>query len=328
METRDLIVGQDFDDESFKKFRYFSVDNSGIVDQIDKISNMPYLEDFPRNPNFFMSMYSSGVGDIDSDGDTDIIIITNPRGLGFWLLVLINDGSGNFDTKSFRIGEDWKAYEGHLLIYDVTGDGNNDILFGTMGDPGGMKTFSMLKGNASLNFENVASEKIILDNADAYASVRNIFANDIDGDGSDEIIVYFSTMYGNTEEGVKEMIPNYIRIYEIVEASEGYLNDITDQFFINDEDLMDFYASSAWLAYKDIDGDGFKDLVPKFALEPLRAEPYPGNFYRGDWNNSDDFQYFKYYPHLKKFKVVSFEKFGDSEMMDILFFTIVMILKI
>ena len=36
------------------------------------------------------------------------------------------------------------------------------------------------------------------------------------------------------EEGIKDMIPNYIRIYEIVDESEGHLNDITDQFFINE----------------------------------------------------------------------------------------------
>lgn len=312
MESRNLILGEDFDDESYKKFRYFSYDNSGLIDEIDRIENIPSLPDNPDNPNFFQSMYSSGLGDIDNDGDTDIIIFTNPRALDWWLLILTNDGNGNFISQNHFINQAFKAYEGHLLIYDVTGDGYNDILFGTMGDPGQMKSLSMLKGNVDLNFENAGSERVILDNADAYASVRNIYANDIDGDGSDEIIVYFSTMYGNREEGVKDMIPNYIRIYEIVDESEGHLNEITDQFFINDEDLMDFYASSAWLAYKDIDGDGFKDLVPKFALEPLWAEPYEGNLYRGDWNNSDDFQYFKYYPHLKKFKVVSVEKFGDS----------------
>ncbi len=114
-------------------------------------------------------------------------------------------------------------------------------------------------------------------------------------------------MEENNQGVADNEIPNQVKIYEIVDESQGYVNDITSSFFINNEDEMNFYAQSAFLRLQDIDLDGHLDLVPSFRLEPY--EDYPQNAYRGDWNDSRGFQFFKFYPHLGKFKVVDLGRF-------------------
>ena len=133
--------------------------------------------------------------------------------------------------------------------------------------------------------------------------VRNVYVEDLNGDGTNEIIAYYTGGYGENNQGIADdEIPNQVKIYEIVDESQGYVNDITSSFFINNEDEMNFYAQSAFLRLQDIDLDGHLDLVPSFRLEPY--EDYPENAYRGDWNDSRGFQFFKFYPHIGKFKVV------------------------
>ena len=304
MASRGLVFNQDYNDDSQKKLRYFTYDDSGIVDQYSKIT--PGATPNSPDGSFFLSMYASGVGDIDSDGDNDIISTgySSASTTGGWLMILENDGSGNFSSTYKEIQLD--TSQGHLEVYDITGDGLNDILLG-------LKTFpstgsydynlALIKGNSSGDFDTEISDIVVLDMVHPRLMVRNVYIEDLNGDGSKEIIAYYTGGYGENNQGVADdEIPNQVKIYEIVDESQGYVNDITSSFFINDEDQMNFYAQSAFMRLQDIDLDGHLDLVPSFRLEPY--EDYPENAYRGDWNDSRGFQFFKFYPHIGKFKVV------------------------
>jgi len=65
-------------------------------------------------------------------------------------------------------------------------------------------------------------------------------------------------------------------------------------------------------AASDLDGDGFKDLVPKFYLEdPQLGWDYPNNAFKGNWNDSKGFQYFKFNKQTKKFEIIDLGQFNE-----------------
>ena len=74
---------------------------------------------------------------------------------------------------------------------------------------------------------------------------------------------------------------------------------------------MNFYAQTSFLQYLDLDGDGYKDLIPKFTLEdPELGWDYPSNAFRGNWNNSKGFQYFKFNNSSKKYDIIDIGQFN------------------
>ncbi len=68
------------------------------------------------------------VGDIDADGDNDIIVANGIQNEGAPNLVLINDGTGNFTDESFRLPSVLDDTTDVALV-DVDGDGDLDIIF-------------------------------------------------------------------------------------------------------------------------------------------------------------------------------------------------------
>ena len=143
--------------------------------------------------------------------------------------------------------------------------------------------------------------------------LRSVFYEDINGDDIKELIAYFTVGFGCNGCGLKDDdIPNMLKIYEIVDSSNGYLKDISDQYFTENQHMMNFYTQTSFMQYFDLDGDGFKDLIPKFYLEdPQLGWDYPNNAYRGDWNNSKGFQYFKFDNLSKKFEIVDLGQFNN-----------------
>ena len=310
--SRDLVFNQDYNDESQKKLRYYSYNSTGLVDQYSKIT--PGATPNSADGSFFLSMYASGVGDIDDDGDNDIISTSysSASSTGTWFMILKNDGNGNFESTYKETQFD--SAQGHLVVHDVTGDGLSDVLLGlkTLPSTGSYDyNLALIKGASQGDFDVDINSIEVLDKVHPKLMVRNIYVEDINGDGSEEIIAYYTGGYGENNQGVADdEIPNQVKIYEIVDESQGYVNDITSSFFINNEDQMNFYAQSAYLRLQDVDLDGHLDLVPSFKLEPY--EDYPENAYRGDWNGSKGFQFFKYYPHIGRFKVVDLGVFNNN----------------
>ena len=199
-----------------------------------------------------------------------------------------------------------------MIIMDIDNDGNNDVVFGGQMEntKDQFSIFGFFKGNgSSTNFEN----PIILDQMNPSLGLRSIFYDDINGDDIKELIAYFTVGFGCNGCGLDESdIPNIIKIYELVDESEGYIKDISDQFFNESENYMNFYAQTSFLQYLDIDGDGYKDLIPKFTLEdPELGWDYPSNAFRGNWNNSKGFQYFKFNSSSNKYDIIDLGQFNE-----------------
>jgi hypothetical protein len=71
---------------------------------------------------------------------------------------------------------------------------------------------------------------------------------------------------------------------------------------------MGYYShSGSFIQYIDLDNDGITDLVPKFD-----NDVEGGRFFKGDWNNSKGFQYFKFDTSTNKYKVVDLGVIGTG----------------
>jgi len=151
------------------------------------------------------------------------------------------------------------------------------------------KEIDLIK-SLNTNFPNWATQ----------ATLRNYFINDIDSDGSDELVIFFTNQYSglgnysNDVQNLESLQPhNIINIYKIGST----ISNVTTQYFENISDYESFknwFSQSSNLIFKDINNDGHIDMVPYQTRHPNVL-----------WNSSDDFQYFKYDSSLSKFKFQS-----------------------
>lgn len=166
---------------------------------------------------------SVAYGDIDQDGDIDIVV-ANGRHWPDQNEVFLNNGSGYFST-SFPLGV-YRSTSYAAEIADLDGDGDLDIVVGNDKAPNRL-FFNDGKGHFKEQggFGNENS------------NTRNVTLNDIDNDGDMDILVtnrrYTNEICLNNGNGVFD---------EIIH-------------FGNDED------STIDVEVEDMDGDGDKDLI-------------------------------------------------------------------
>ena len=294
MKSKNIIKDVHYDEVDFKKIRYFKISaNNELIDMSNKISG---------DDGCFYSIYQNGYGDIDNDGDMDLVFggqvswINNGCGVnGRRLGILRNDGNGNFNVEWVGAnGVDFNTSEGHLLLEDISGDGYIDIIFN--GNNHIKYILNDGQGSFIYNFENNIDVSV--------EGMRNIFIDDLDNNQKKEIIIFNTNGFGS---GGSSSLKNFVKIYNYDNTLN--FNEVSDKFFSNNENIMDFYSQETWMRYIDIDYDGHKDLVPKFSLEdpkePGNIWNYPTNAYTKDWNDSKGFQYFKFNPTTKKFEIIN-----------------------
>ena len=303
LKSKNINYGVDYSDWDFKKIRYFKYVDGEIRDMSYKIND--------PNVNCFYNFYQTAYADLDNDGDIDFVAGAQLNGAdgnfhgndcnvwGYQLAILRNNGDGSFDLewvgKEINKSGDFETSGGYMLLEDLNGDSYVDMIYNGSSGTGGGTRYMLNDGSGSFIFD--------LENRidTPPQGIRNIYASDLNDDGNKEIIVFNSSGFGaNGATG----LPNIIKIYSY-DHNLNFL-DVTDQYFDDKDNEMDFYSNTVWVKYFDLDNDGFKDLVPRFELEP-KDEPgndYPNNAYYGDWNNSRGFQYFKFNKKSKKFEII------------------------
>lgn len=235
--------GNDFGNGAFS-LALADVDADGDLDIIEAtangVNNRIWLND--GNGSFTDSgqLLSSGLtravitGDVDGDGDLDIIegIDTNVLETGnrIWL----NDGSGVFADSGQVMGNHATK---SLLLVDVDGDGDRDIVEGVDGILGRTGRVWINGGDSSGSNTGLFTDSGQQLGNEATASLA---AGDVDGDGD----------------------------VDIVEAVEGkanriYLNslrNVNDELYRASSRILGNSNTTA-IALGDIDGDGDLDIV-------------------------------------------------------------------
>lgn len=183
----------------------------------------------PTTPSFGMgNSQDMGVGDLDDDGDMDVIIAnTTPQAETVWL----NDGAGNFiphpTTPSFEAGQ-----ASGMAIGNIDRDGDLDVVFAmgvTSGDP---ETVWLNDGAG--NFAPQPTSPSF-----GTGTSRALPLGDIDGDGDLDLLVTNA----------------------VAEAETVWFNNGSGSFTAHPVAPAFGSGNSSGMAMGDIDGDGDLDAL-------------------------------------------------------------------
>jgi hypothetical protein len=201
-------------------------------------------------------------GDIDKDGDLDVMIFN------FHLLhngvknkLLLNDGSGNFTATDITGISDFSLVDASELI-DINKDGYLDLVLNNRNQAGNANQLRVFWGNGK-TFSNSNATNISIPNIAVY----DVDAYDANGDGTLEIILFSIDpngwavdFYASTDKGTSftNQTSKYISNNANVTAQNGFIH--VKHLFISDIDnngKMDIVSSnrSANVRWEqDVDG--------------------------------------------------------------------------
>lgn len=212
-------------------------------------------------------------GDIDNDGDLDVIM----GGLGA-LTVFLNDGQANF-TEYFQYVDDSYGYNsdnsiiellepvtsgGGMLnidLYDVNKDGFLDLIGGW---EAANRQLAIYYGNG----QNFTKDRMsLLPYTGGWENLMNVNFYDVDDDGNIEIIVGRSDLY----------VTNgwYMELLKLDSNGEYYI--VENGFDNSSSNEIEFFLNTN---VRDIDGNGYIDV---FCRD--RGQGGNGEF-RFEWNGS------------------------------------------
>jgi hypothetical protein len=212
-------------------------------------------------------------GDIDNDGDLDVIM----GGLGA-LTVFLNDGQANF-TEYFQYVDDSYGYNsdnsiiellepvtsgGGMLnidLYDVNKDGFLDLIGGW---EAANRQLAIYYGNG----QNFTKDRMsLLPYTGGWENLMNVNFYDVDDDGNIEIIVGRSDLY----------VTNgwYMELLKLDTNGEYYI--VENGFDNSSSNEIEFFLNTN---VRDIDGNGYIDV---FCRD--RGQGGNGEF-RFEWNGS------------------------------------------
>lgn len=266
-----------------------------------------------KNVGPVLNVHSGSSGDVDNDGDVDIVIWPLNLGRGIepeslrYPYILINDGVGNFTTKNLLSNfvdfkskyYDWSAtvYE----LFDLNNDGNLDIIFGynfgnytKQPDPWNPsfdvvnKKIGVMWGNGSGQFDYKNINYLTLNDFNNYwLTLSGVGFTDFDKDGDVDIVIQSTTVEINySKTYIMFLMENKgNKLFE--DVTNLYLNG---NFELNNTNYTHFYQPM----FIDKDGDGDFDLIPNNStaawesfkvINNLFWEKQGKNFTRREHNN-------------------------------------------
>ena len=212
--------------------------------------------------------YISKVGDLDGDGDLDLVTATGLATSGAAsksVKIYFNDGLGNLVLDNDQILQG--LADGDLEIADINQDGHLDI-FHTGVLTGPMRTYFYLNdGNGQFTLE---TQEGLIAMCEGDAAL-----NDINGDGAPDLIITGITMFETDD------LYSTQNAYYYINNGEGYFEKDT---------LFDIpNVVYAYVGVVDIDQDNDEDLV---LLKPSNNNAYPATLFlnngSGKFNDSID----------------------------------------
>ena len=233
---------------------------NGYLDATDRL---------PDDPTGYT--HNAAAGDIDGDGDVDILVANLD---GDWIegpYFLMNDGDANFITDRSRLPDsmkgdtpdDWIRWPWAAQLTDLDGDGHQDLLAGARGDGGGNESF-VYWGSATGQYSD--EQTTVLPTPEFFigyggGQVVSTAVSDINGDGRPDVLL------GGYDKGwLSEARSPWRGLQLLVNHGERQFVDETSSRL----------GRSAWAAgepwhvehrFFDFNGDGTIDIVPHLLLD-------------------------------------------------------------
>lgn len=192
---------------------------------------------------------TAAAGDIDNDGDVDLLTFSTHHGKGLSNKLLINDGKGNFSVRKSDI--DIVEWADATEMFDINRDGFLDLIINDIVSTG--NRFRILWGNGN-NFLQSNSTTINIPND---MSVLDIDTFDFDNDGFDEIIVAMNNPSGKWKLHMFKTMNN-----------KNYV-DISNEIVGNNTNTI---AYSHMIDVGDVDGNGKVDVYANDRSKNIRWE--------------------------------------------------------
>jgi hypothetical protein len=187
---------------------------------------------------------TAAAGDIDKDGDIDLLIFTTHHGKGFANKLLINDGLGNFSVRKSDI--DVIEWADVTELIDINRDGYLDLVVNdVINNPSYTNRFRILWGNG-VNFSQSNSIRI---NVPTAATILEVDAHDLDKDGFMELIIATNTSDGKWKLNLYKTNNNILYVDQTNEITGNTPENIAyaDMIHIGDVDSngkIDVYANN------------------------------------------------------------------------------------
>ena len=190
--------------------------------------------------------HGSCCGDIDNDGDVDIVLVdSDPKSR-----ILINDGHGNFTITSDLLDVNITNSMYTAELFDVNHDGYLDLLLAGHEHEGEQwhkytNTILVIWGDGkSFNTGNYTR---LPRHKDGYGVTLDIIFHDLDGDGQEEIIS------NRTGDGLS------VKCYagwsiQIVSYKDGKFIDTTSKFINNEDNSETTGANQDMISIEEVDG--------------------------------------------------------------------------
>lgn len=234
------------------------VNGDGLLDVVignsgEKGQNFLWLND-ASNPGYFIDVtathlpqvndasQSIALADLNGDGHLDMVVGNEvpPNRL------LINDGYGVFTEKPEGLELLVPLETRMVLLFDVDGDGDDDMVFSNLTSNGGKwikdPQVRILINDGNANFKDETESRMPRNTFSSYASQYI----DFDGDGDLDLLI-------STIE-----IPGFkpLRVRAFENDGNGYFTDVTDKVMPNKT------KGRGWdIAVGDVNGDGIDDAI-------------------------------------------------------------------
>ncbi|MFK7756850.1 MAG: FG-GAP repeat domain-containing protein [Flavobacteriales bacterium] len=219
-------------------------------------------------------------GDLDGDGDQDLMILGIPNNTKLYF----NDGMGDFEES---LGTPFpKTGQGNLIFRDFDGDSDLDLFYS--GKNGVLPDFTFI-GDFSFIYLNDGSGSFTQNQNEGISDTVDgrVVAGDLDNDGDEDVIISATDIYLNNGNASFTLVPGALPSpalefsvseladldndgdLDIVVSGEQpgnlgfmgvYLNDGTANFtFSTDSPFIQFKAND--LDAGDLDGDGNVEIL-------------------------------------------------------------------